>query len=370
MTFLLELRTRFFRIVGKRERLSLAVVKFVLAIVAFSLITYNIGYMDAAGNPLLLAGLAVICAFTPIAFTLFFSVALILLNFYALALELCVIALLLFVLMFCLYFRFTKDSGYYTLLTPILCALRIPYVIPNAVGLNGKPYNIIAVICGTMTYFLLKNVRQNEALFRSFDESAEATSKFTLAANQLFVNKEMYIYMIAFIAASLVVYFVRKSSADHAWGMSVILGSVVQFVVVSGGMIAFGLGSKLLVVFLGSAAALILSGGLMFTIRTLDYSRVERIEFEDEDYYYYVKAVPKASIAIEEREVKQIASKKHKAVKGSGRAKKQVFQFKEAETATKEKQPEVRINTNGNGAEDELARKAMEEFDIDGDWLE
>lgn len=108
----------------------------------------------------------------------------------------------------------------------------------------------------------------------------------------------------------------------------------------------------------------------MFTIRTLDYSRVERIEFEDEDYYYYVKAVPKASIEIEEREVKQIASKKHKAVKGSGRAKKQVFQFKEAETATKEKQPEVRINTNGNGAEDELARKAMEEFDIDGDWLE
>ena len=28
-----------------------------------------------------------------------------------------------------------------------------------------------------------------------------------------------------------------------------------------------------------------------------DYSRTERLEYEDDEYYYYVKAVPKATVA-------------------------------------------------------------------------
>lgn len=413
MTFLLELRERFFQIVGKREKLALAAVKFVLALVAFVLINATVGYMEQAGNPALLAGLSVICAFAPVSLTVFFAAVLILLNFYALALELCVIALLLFVLMFCLYFRFTKDSGYFALLTPIFSWLRIPYVIPNAVGLTGKPYNVVAVLCGSMVFFLLKNVRDNEALFRSFEESSELAVKFTLAANQIFVNKEMFVYMIAFVAAALVVYFVRKSSMDHAWGISVILGSVIQFVVVGGGMIAIGNVRQVVVAFVGGVAALAISAGLMFVIRTLDYSRVERVEFEDEDYYYYVKAVPKASMELEDREVKQIATKKHKAVRASGRLKKNAVtgtgpveelgtvQQKTAPTAeekvqepsaeAKEAKPEKTDKKSGKkpskryakkgskkadsgkkavSEEDEIARKVMEEFDVEGEWLE
>lgn len=408
MTFLLELREQFFQIVGKREKLSLAVVKFVIAIVAFVLISHSVGYMEAACNPLVLIGLSVICAFTPITLTIFIGAVLILLNFYALALELCVITLLLFILMFCVYFRFTKNSGYYALLTPIFSFFKIPFVMPNAVGLTGKPYNVIAVLCGTMVYFLLKNVRDNEALFRSFEESTELASKFSLATNQIFVNKEMYVYMLAYIAAAIVVYYVRKSSADHAWSVSVILGSVVQLVIVAGGMISLGSVRQLLVVFVGSAAGLILSAGLMFVIRTLDYSRVERVEFEDDDYYYYVKAVPKASMELEDREVKQIASKKHKAVRAPGRLKKQADEATDsvestvpvesasesqagasgqnmkqnAETASqkKPKKSSKRYKKNSSkqkensesalSKEEELAKKVMEEFDVEGEWLE
>lgn len=403
MTFLLELRESFFQIAGKREKLSLAVVKFVLALIAFVMINQSVGYMEMAGNPSILLGLSIICAFAPISLTIFFAAVLILLNFYALALELCVIAFLLFVLMFCLYFRFTKNSGYYALLTPIFSFFRIPYVIPNAVGLTGKPYNVIAVICGSMVYFLLKNVRENEALFRSFEESAELATKFTMAANQIFVNKEMFVYMIAFIAASIVVYYVRKSSMDHAWGIAVILGSVIQFVVAAGGMIMLGSPRQVGIIFIGSVVGLVLSGGLMFTVRTLDYSRVERVEFEDEDYYYYVKAVPKASMELEDREVKQIATKKHKAVRAPGRLKKQaeealgrtdaVEQAPVKETP-EEAKPEAKTENAGSKKskgkksskrysknsskqapkqapdEDEIAKKVMEEFDVDGDWLE
>lgn len=37
-----------------------------------------------------------------------------------------------------------------------------------------------------------------------------------------------------------------------------------------------------------------------------DYTRTERLEYEDDEYYYYVKAVPKATVATSERNIKKI----------------------------------------------------------------
>ena len=35
-----------------------------------------------------------------------------------------------------------------------------------------------------------------------------------------------------------------------------------------------------------------------FLFMNLDYARTERVQFEDDDYYYYVKAVPKKTVAV------------------------------------------------------------------------
>ena len=39
---------------------------------------------------------------------------------------------------------------------------------------------------------------------------------------------------------------------------------------------------------------------------SVDYSRTENIQFEDDEYYYYVKAVPKVGVAVPEKKVKRI----------------------------------------------------------------
>ena len=45
---------------------------------------------------------------------------------------------------------------------------------------------------------------------------------------------------------------------------------------------------------------------LEFFLFHLDYTRTEIVQFEDDDYYYYVKAVPKALVATSERSIKKI----------------------------------------------------------------
>ena len=38
----------------------------------------------------------------------------------------------------------------------------------------------------------------------------------------------------------------------------------------------------------------------------MDYSRTETLQFEDDEYYYYVKAVPKVGVTLPEKQVKHI----------------------------------------------------------------
>ena len=40
--------------------------------------------------------------------------------------------------------------------------------------------------------------------------------------------------------------------------------------------------------------------------RVLDYSGVENVQFEDDDYFYYVKAVPKVKVTASHNKVKNI----------------------------------------------------------------
>ena len=57
---------------------------------------------------------------------------------------------------------------------------------------------------------------------------------------------------------------------------------------------------------IGNIIVLLVGVILNYFILDLDYSRIEKVQFEDDDYYYYVTAVPKIRIAEEEKEVKKI----------------------------------------------------------------
>ena len=51
---------------------------------------------------------------------------------------------------------------------------------------------------------------------------------------------------------------------------------------------------------------------IQFLFFNLDYSRTERLQFEDDEYYYYVKAVPKAVVSSTNKRVKRFSGKDEK----------------------------------------------------------
>ena len=74
-------------------------------------------------------------------------------------------------------------------------------------------------------------------------------------------------------------------------------------------------GMSVVMVIIGSVIGGLLAAAAQFMGCTLDYARKESLQFEDDDYYYYVKAVPKIQITQAERTVKTYGKKSKKAKK-------------------------------------------------------
>ena len=131
-------------------------------------------------------------------------------------------------------------------------------------------------------------------------------AQLTAFAQQLFNNKEMWTAIIAFVICLLVVYSVRKLSVDNAWKIAIVSGALVYVIVVVIGRVTMHVDVPYVAVIIGTIVAILLALVLEFFAFAVDYSRTENLQFEDDEYFYYVKAVPKVTVTAPEKTVKRI----------------------------------------------------------------
>jgi hypothetical protein len=187
--------------------------------------------------------------------------------------------------------------------------LKVPYVIPLLGGLLYGPAAAVPAGCGAVIYHLLHYMSQNTASLGTGELEGGATKVASLIES-LINNKEMYLCVLAMILTVLVVYFIRRLSVDYAWEIAIGVGIATNIVVHLIGALLPGVTVKIVALLLGSVASGVLAFIVKFFVFSVDYTRTERVQFEDDEYYYYVKAVPKNVIAEPKKTVKRIVSQK------------------------------------------------------------
>lgn len=133
---------------------------------------------------------------------------------------------------------------------------------------------------------------------------------YTKVFEALIDCKDILIVSGVFAVVIIVVYTVRKLKMEYAAELAILAGAVVN---VFGFLICdlrfdtrVTIGSMIGGTLLSALAAFV----ALFFKRVLDYTAVENVQFEDDDYYYYVKAVPKIEIGVAKRTVEHINAKK------------------------------------------------------------
>ena len=310
MTKLIELKDKVFKFCAEYEVWLRLVYKFVLALIFFHIINDSIGFMEEISTFPVALVLALVCCVLPQSATIIVASILVLLNLYALSVEVALTALIIFVVLFLLYFRFAPKDSVLFILTPILFKLKIPYVLPIGSSLLRNVYSVFAIVCGTISFYFVDGIYQNVTSLAStiVDGEDAATVKFTITVSQLLSNKEMYLMVVVSVLTSIVVYVVRRLSVEYAWKIAIVSGVLVQISGLFAGYLLFSISGKTIAMIIGNIVALLIGFILEFLFMDLDYERTEQIQFEDDDYYYYVKAIPKKMVTSSEKTVKHFGS--------------------------------------------------------------
>ena len=304
---LLVIREQIKNFYAKFEIYITPALKFVLAFTAMLLVKQNVGYYGRFGSVAIILIIALMCAFLPYNFIIFMAAVYTLLHLYRLSFEVAIVAICVFLLLFLLYFRFSPKDTIVVILTPICFMLRIPYVMPLAMGLIGTPASIISVCCGTAVYYLLDFISTNDSAIVLMDADGSLT-KFRYVVDGLMNNKTMLAMLLAVAVTITVVYLIRRLSVDHAWTIAIVTGALMNIVLLLLGDLVYDTNISILGTFFGMIVSVGIVLVLKFFVFNVDYSRTESVQFEDDEYYYYVKAVPKNTVTLPEKQIKKINS--------------------------------------------------------------
>lgn len=294
MDSLYEAREFIEEIVSRYETLIKAVVRFFLAFLALSVVNTKLGYMERLDSTTVVFAVSLLCALLPPGMIVFFCSVFVILHCYALSLEAAIVVLAVFLLMFLLYFRFTPQDTMAVLLTPLSFVFGVPQVMPVIYGLKGSPISALSVGFGAAAYFTVDFVADSEDKIRSM-KNADVTTveRFRTVLDGVIKNNTMVTYIAAFVITVVVVSIIRRLYFPHAWTVAIATGILVDIIALL--MLSSKLDSDINVgsLIIGSIVAAIIAFIYKLFTFSVDYAKTERVQFEDDGYYYYVKAVPK-----------------------------------------------------------------------------
>ena len=311
MVQLLTAREWLKNIYSRYENFCRPALKFLLALISMIMINSKLGYSQALKSGAVSLIIALMCSFLPLNFIVTVSALIVLLQLYALSLESVIIAGVIMLIMMLLYFRFAAKDTVLIMLTPLCFILGVPYVIPLCAGLVAAPSSVVSTGCGVVIYYMLKVITVNRQALLNMEEES-LLEKLRFLADAIIDNREMMVCCAAFGITIIVVYVIRRLSVDHAWTVAIITGMLVDVMVILMGDLRFDTRISVGSLVFGSLVALVVAEILQFFIFNVDYSRTEKVQFEDDEYYYYVKAVPKNTVSLSDPKVKKIKGQEKK----------------------------------------------------------
>lgn len=312
MSTLMELRERVLTVYSQYETYINMGVKLLVVLLGLIYINSQIGYQATLSGVFPTFIIALICTLLPPTVIVAVYSLIMLVQLYSLTMEAAIVGAVLFLVMLLVYYRFTPKDSLLLLLYPLFRAAGIPYALPVAGGLLYSPASGATVAVGIITDNFIRFVHQNETAIHSVSESGTdgMVVRLQFLLDGIMQDRKMMICVIAAVVAAIAVYLLRRLPIQYSWYIASGAGALCQLLVLLIGTMMYNLDISIPGIFLGCAAAFGIGAVITFFVFNLDYTRIENTQFEDDDYYYYVKAVPKNVFARPKRTVKTINTRR------------------------------------------------------------
>ena len=310
MTEIAVIKQYISNIIGKYEAYLKPVGKLILALITLITINAKLTPYPKVNNFGVVMIAALMCSFMPLNFILLIGAVFIILHMYALSLESAAVVLVFFLVLFLLYFRLAPKDTIAVILTPILSGLGIPYVMPVAMGLAGGPSSAVSIGVGVIVNSVLKSIMSSSEELNAM-ETDDMASRLKFIIDSILDNKTMILLVVAFAITVFVVYFIKQLPIDYSWSIAVIAGAIVDAIVLLIGALSTDASVSVIGLFIGTILAIVVGIFIQLLMFNVDYSRTEKVQFQDDEYYYYVKAIPKNTGSLAKKATKRAPQSAH-----------------------------------------------------------
>ncbi len=308
MMLLLDIRAKLIGVYQKFDVIIKILLKLILVAVVLTKIKNTVGFNDGISKGSIIFLLSLVSAFLPSSLMTLVIIAYLVLQVLSASTLMALMVLLICIILYCFFLRFTPKQSAVVVAMPVLRSIGFPYVLPLGLGLFSNLMSIIPVCCGVFGYYLVSFIKSNTLALEQVvtSEAAEPFVMYIDVITKLIKYPPMYVIMFIYAAVIIVVYFVRRLNMDYSFEISIGVGSGVMLLGYIIGSLKYDLGVSLVSVILCTLISAALVFVFMFFYRVLNYAATEHVQFEDDDYYYYVKAVPKVNTGVPKKAVKKI----------------------------------------------------------------
>ncbi len=314
MVKLLDFRAKLIDLYKKTEFLAVPLIKFAFAYFVFLKLDTFLDQYDSSSTFDFLSKTAVkiilslVVTYIP---DIWFTMIIMLITVGRVTLvsiEAGIITFIVLLIIYLLFLTMFREKAILSIITGLALSLNLSYVVPIMVAIFVGPVAIVPVAVGIIVYYLSGSL---EGLIAMKGDGLVQMpfvliDMYKFFISQLASNKIMLITIFVFAVVILATYYVSRLEINYAHYMAIGFGAIVMvfgFIIVNTVMKSSISIPEMVKGTLIAVAVAIVAQFLRFS---LDYKKVEKHQFEDDDYYYYVKAIPKIKVPEVKKQTKTI----------------------------------------------------------------
>ena len=349
MTQLLIYREKVIRFFKEYETWFIILAKFLGMMLVFTYINENLGYYEILGSAPVNVLLSLICSIIPGSFTVFIVAAVIAAHMVKFSMMIGLLTIIVMVIIYLLFLKFAPSHAFVLLAAPVLMHYNLGYALPMIAGLLFNPYAAVPAAAGVFMVGYLRAAIQfggelaspagaggAAAMVENLDPE-KLTTVITQIFTTAFADRTFVLMLVLVLVTAAVMFIVSRFSFSYAWYASIAAGAVAEFIcaiLVGPRIPEANMPGMFPGILVGAAAAVI----IQFFRCVVDYKSRESLQFEDEEYYYYVQAIPKylAGISSDEPPVEEKFPKKEDIIKIASEMKNRIPSGKKKDKETAE----------------------------------
>lgn len=310
MIRLLEIKALLVGIYKRFDGIINPIGKFFVSLIIIVKLNSFFGYSPMFGKLGINLGIAVLAAFLPASWFLMLLIVVVTAQMFAASIEAAIIVFMVMIVMYFLFARLQPKYASLIMIVPLLYSMKLVYVIPLFAGLFLGISSIVPIAVGIGVYHFaayipgLLDIRiEGATLFESPDI---IINMYKYVSNAIIHDRGMILTIAVFSIVIILMYYIRKLEIEHIWYMTAGIGAISMIIIFIIGNLILKANVSIGGVFIGTIFGALVVAAMQFFKFSLDYKRAEKLQFEDDEFFYYVRTIPKVKATVPQKEIKKI----------------------------------------------------------------